>query len=235
MRTPNVKFYSITGKTPEYKTSGASGFDLSVIYTDKTCKYLSKLQVELIENIDFNSTEFTPQTLLLELFDNIDESLEAVIMTPHMYILSVYDAIYNKLEEINKNDNIRYTYFVKYMEDKGIENINIITPFSHNILPTGISVEIPEGYEIQIRPRSGIGAKTNMIAHFGTIDSDYRGDIGIIINNPSFNSYVVLEGERLAQGVFTEVYQCTFERVETVEELSLTKRGSGGYGSTGKI
>ena len=147
-------------------------------------------------------------------------------------------AIEDKLEEINKNieKNGGTTYGVlsDYMSDNDIEAVNIILPFSHNIIPTGCYVQIPEGYEIQVRPRSGIGAKTNMIVHFGTIDSDYRGNIGIIINNPSPNSYIIFPNERLAQGVFAKVEQCEFKKVKSIEELTKTDRGEGGFGSTGK-
>ena len=137
-------------------------------------------------------------------------------------------------KNIEKNGGTTYGVLSDYMSDNDIEAVNIILPFSHNIIPTGCYVQIPEGYEIQVRPRSGIGAKTNMIAHWGTIDNDYRGNIGIIINNPSPNSYIILPNERLAQGVFAKVEQCEFKKVKSIEELTKTDRGEGGFGSTGK-
>ena len=110
----------------------------------------------------------------------------------------------------------------------------LLEPNARVLIPTGLFLGIPNGYEIQVRPRSGIGAKTNMIAHLGTIDNDYRGNIGIIINNPSPNSYIILPNERLAQGVFAKVEQCEFKKVKSIEELTKTDRGEGGFGSTGK-
>lgn len=233
-----VKIYSETGKVPEYKTSGASGFDLFSTFTNNSCQILT---IDGIEEIDAfyvtdnrkNATEF-----ITEIIPSLEENAALLIMNPQSYIISIKLAIEDKLEEINKNieKNGGTTYGVlsDYMSDNDIEAVNIILPFSHNIIPTGCYVQIPEGYEIQVRPRSGIGAKTNMIAHWGTIDNDYRGNIGIIINNPSPNSYIILPNERLAQGVFAKVEQCEFKKVKSIEELTKTDRGEGGFGSTGK-
>ena len=151
----------------------------------------------------------------------IDNDISYSIIGSINYIKSIQKAINNKLSEINKtaekNGGIKYGTLYDYMDDNNIEVANIILPFSHNIINTGCFVQIPDGYEIQIRPRSGIGAKTNMIAHFGTIDSDYRGNIGIIINNPSPNSYIIFPNERLAQGVFAKVEQCEFKKLKALK------------------
>jgi dUTP pyrophosphatase len=102
-------------------------------------------------------------------------------------------------------------------------------------LRTGIAMQIPEGYELQIRPRSGVSAKTKIrIANApGTIDSDYTGEIMIIIDNISQNqadSFRINQGDRIAQGVLKQVERAEFE---VVGELDDTDRGSGGFGSTG--
>lgn len=99
---------------------------------------------------------------------------------------------------------------------------------------TGIAMEIPQGYELQIRPRSGMSAKTKIrVANApGTIDSDFRGEILIILDNISQNqadSFRVNEGDRIAQGVLQKVNQAEFE---VVNSLSETERGEGGFGST---
>jgi dUTP pyrophosphatase len=101
------------------------------------------------------------------------------------------------------------------------------------IIPTGLAMEIPEGYEVQVRPRSGTSLKTSLlIANSpGTIDADYRGPIGIIVYNHGDLDYTVSAGERIAQGVLAAV-PCS--RFIEVEELGNTSRGSGGFGSTGK-
>lgn len=233
-----IKIYSETGKVPEYKTSGASGFDLfTTISSSNNCQVLTPNDIEEIDAFD-GTEEYIAKEFIEELMPFIDNDISYSIIGSINYIKSIQKAINNKLSEINKtaekNGGIKYGTLYDYMDDNNIEVANIILPFSHNIINTGCFVQIPDGYEIQIRPRSGIGAKTNMIAHFGTIDSDYRGNIGIIINNPSPNSYIIFPNERLAQGVFAKVEQCEFKKVKSIEELTKTDRGNGGFGSTGK-
>lgn len=233
-----VKIYSETGKAPEYKTSGASGFDLFSTFTNNSCQILTIDDIEEIDAFYVTDNRKDAAEFITEIIPSLEKNAALLIMNPQSYIISIKLAIEDKLEEINKNieKNGGTTYGVlsDYMSDNDIEAVNIILPFSHNIIPTGCYVQIPEGYEIQVRPRSGIGAKTNMIAHLGTIDNDYRGNIGIIINNPSPNSYIILPNERLAQGVFAKVEQCEFKKVKSIEELTKTDRGEGGFGSTGK-
>lgn len=233
-----VKIYSETGKVPEYKTSGASGFDLFSTFTNNSCQILTIDGIKEIDAFYVTDNRKNAAEFITEIIPSLEENAALLIMNPKSYIISIKLAIEDKLEEINKNieKNGGTTYGVlsDYMSDNDIEAVNIILPFSHNIIPTGCYVQIPEGYEIQVRPRSGIGAKTNMIAHWGTIDNDYRGNIGIIINNPSPNSYIILPNERLAQGVFAKVEQCEFKKVKSIEELTKTDRGEGGFGSTGK-
>ena len=100
------------------------------------------------------------------------------------------------------------------------------------LIPTGIAVEIPEGFEIQVRPRSGLALKKGItvLNTPGTIDSDYRGQVGVVLINHSKNDFTVNHGERIAQLVFAKVESV---RYEVVNSLSETERGSGGYGSTG--
>jgi len=100
------------------------------------------------------------------------------------------------------------------------------------LIPTGLAVEIPEGTELQIRPRSGL-AKNHRITLMnspGTLDSDYRGPIGIMLINHGHDHFYIKAGDRIAQGVLGPVYQAVFNEVE---DLSVTERGAGGYGSTG--
>lgn len=100
------------------------------------------------------------------------------------------------------------------------------------LVPTGIKMEIPMGYEVQVRPRSGLALKhgISMANTPGTIDSDYRGEIGVIMINLSKENFVINPGERIAQLVLGKVYQ-----MDLVEgELSVTERGEGGFGHTGR-
>ena len=100
------------------------------------------------------------------------------------------------------------------------------------LVPTGIKLEIPSGYEVQVRPRSGLALKhgISLVNSPGTIDSDYRGEVGIIMINLGKEDFVINPEERVAQLVLGKVYQMSF--VE--DELSETDRGMGGFGHTGK-
>lgn len=101
------------------------------------------------------------------------------------------------------------------------------------LIPLGLRLEIPEGYEVQVRPRSGLALKhgIGMVNSIGTIDSDYRGEIGAIIVNLSKEPYTIQPQERIGQLVLNKVSQIEWE---VVEKLSESERGSGGFGSTGK-
>lgn len=98
------------------------------------------------------------------------------------------------------------------------------------IVKTGLAFSIPEGYEMQIRPRSGVTVKTKLRVALGTIDSDYRGEVGIIVDNIGDDLKRIGKGERIAQAIISPIIQATFEQVN---ELDDTERGSGGFGSTG--
>ncbi len=106
-----------------------------------------------------------------------------------------------------------------------------IEPLGRVLIPTGISLEIPQGYEAQIRPRSGLALKhgVTVLNSPGTIDSDYRGEVGVILVNLSSSPFTVNNGDRIAQMVFCRVVHPCIEE----SSLSVTSRGSGGFGSTG--
>jgi dUTP pyrophosphatase len=108
----------------------------------------------------------------------------------------------------------------------------IIDPHDWGIIPTGLFIEIPDGYEAQIRSRSGLAAKNGVFVlnSPGTIDNDYRGEIKVILANTSHHPFIIKKGDRIAQMVFSPVTQATFE---SATELSKTDRGTGGFGSTG--
>tara|TARA_B100000780_G_C20918321_1_gene365772 strand:+ start:15 stop:455 length:441 start_codon:yes stop_codon:yes gene_type:complete len=113
-----------------------------------------------------------------------------------------------------------------------LEKNIIIKPGEKAFVSTGFSIAIPKGYEVQIRPRSGLAAKKNItvLNTPGTIDADYRGEIKVILINHGKEEFVIKNGERIAQMVVCPVVQANLEEVE---ELSDTIRGSGGFGSTG--
>ena len=108
-----------------------------------------------------------------------------------------------------------------------------LQPLQRSLLKTGLHIELPHGYEAQVRPRSGMALKhgIGVLNSPGTIDSDYRGEIGVIAVNLSNEAYTIKPGERIAQMVIAKHEQAYLIEVE---ELSNTDRGAGGFGSTGK-
>jgi len=113
-----------------------------------------------------------------------------------------------------------------------VERAMIIDAGAWSLVPTGIAVAIPEGYEGQVRPRSGLALKhgIGLLNGPGTIDADYRGEIGIILFNFSGRPFTVQRGDRIAQLVFARIEKARFE---SVEQLTDTARGTGGFGHTG--
>ena len=107
-----------------------------------------------------------------------------------------------------------------------------VDAFDSRLIPTGLYIELPEGYEAQVRPRSGLALKyqITVLNSPGTIDADYRGEIGVILMNHSDTPFIIEPGDRIAQLVFNKVEQAEFIEVE---ELSKTERGKGGFGHTG--
>lgn len=108
----------------------------------------------------------------------------------------------------------------------------VLNPFERVLVKTGIFMEIPDGFECQVRSRSGLALKkgVSVLNSPGTIDADYRGEVGVILINLSNEVFMIEDGERIAQLVFAPVEQAQW--LET-EELSKTERGAGGFGSTG--
>jgi len=108
----------------------------------------------------------------------------------------------------------------------------VLNPGEIKLIPTGIAISLPLGYEAQIRPRSGLAWNhgVGMVNSPGTIDSDYRGEIGVILVNWGTTPFVVTRGQRIAQMVISKVYRACLKEVSVLDE---TKRGKGGFGHTG--
>jgi len=100
-------------------------------------------------------------------------------------------------------------------------------------IPVGIAIALPDGYEAQVRPRSGLTAKHGIVGAFGTIDSDYRGEIMVTLFNHSRVPYWVNPGDRIGQLVVAECERCELDEVATIAELGETARGAAGFGSSG--
>lgn len=109
----------------------------------------------------------------------------------------------------------------------------VLKSLERKLIPTGLFIELPAGYEAQVRPRSGLALKygISVLNSPGTIDADYRGEIGVILVNLSNEEFTVQNGERIAQLVVAKHETAEWVEVETLEE---TQRGEGGFGSTGK-
>ena len=108
----------------------------------------------------------------------------------------------------------------------------IIKPGKRVIVPTGLRIELPKGYEAQVRARSGLAAKhgISLVNGIGTIDSDYRGEIGVILINLGEEDFIINNGDRIAQMIIAEYVRAS---LEVAQELTDTERGDGGFGSTG--
>ena len=109
-----------------------------------------------------------------------------------------------------------------------------LKPLERRLIPTGLYIALPPGYEAQVRPRSGLALKhgITVLNAPGTVDADYRGEVGVVLINLSGEDFVVNDGERIAQMVIARHEQATFDEVDVLDE---TERGAGGYGHTGKI
>ena len=113
-----------------------------------------------------------------------------------------------------------------------LEEALVLKPLERTLVKTGLFLEIPEGFEGQVRPRSGLALKKGItvLNAPGTVDADYRGEVGVILINLSQEDFTIQDGERIAQLVFCKVEQANWENVEILSE---THRGEGGFGSTG--
>lgn len=113
-----------------------------------------------------------------------------------------------------------------------LDNPIVLKPLQRCLVPTGLYIALPEGFEAQIRPRSGLALKKGitLLNSPGTIDADYRGEIGVIVINLSAEDFIIEDGERIAQMVIARYEQAEWQEVEVLED---TERGAGGFGHTG--
>ena len=142
-----------------------------------------------------------------------------------------------KINIINKSSNVLPHY--ETIASAGmdlrahLENEIVLPPMERVIIPTGLFMELPVGYEAQVRPRSGLAAKHGLtvLNSPGTVDADYRGEIGVILVNLSNTAFTIKNGERIALMVIAKHDRAEWEEVQS---LSDTSRGTGGFGSTGR-
>jgi dUTP pyrophosphatase len=142
-----------------------------------------------------------------------------------------------KVAIINKSNNALPSYETSASAGLDIrafiEEKLTLSPGERKLIKTGLFLEIPEGYEAQVRPRSGLALKNGItvLNSPGTIDADYRGEIGVILINHSSENFEINSGDRIAQLIFAKVEQAVWFETESLNE---TERGQGGFGSTGK-
>ena len=138
-----------------------------------------------------------------------------------------------KIKKLNKDAQIPFyaTPGSAGFDLSAIEQVEI-GPGETRLVKTGLAVAVPEGYELQVRPRSGTSLKTGLrVANApGTVDSDYRGEVCVIMTNTGDQFYYINQGDRIAQGVICPVFQVEFEETDSLGD---TSRGNGGFGSTG--
>lgn len=137
---------------------------------------------------------------------------------------------------INKSNNSLPAYETEHAAGMDLraflQEAVVLKPLQRVLIPTGLFIELPAGYEAQVRPRSGLALKhgITVLNSPGTIDADYRGEIKVLLINLGDADFTINNGERIAQMIIAQHATVTFEQVEILSE---TQRGSGGYGSTG--
>ena len=147
-----------------------------------------------------------------------------------------YNTIKMKIQVVNKGHQPLPAYAT--VQSAGMDlraNIDepiVLKPLERRLIPTGLYIALPAGYEAQVRPRSGLALKKGItvLNSPGTVDADYRGEVGVLLINLSQEDFVVNDGERIAQMVIARHEQAEFIEVEVLDE---TERGEGGYGHTG--
>ena len=141
-----------------------------------------------------------------------------------------------KIQVVNKGHQPLPAYATKQSAGMdlraNIEDPIVLRPMERRLIPTGLHIALPAGYEAQIRPRSGLALKKGItvLNSPGTIDADYRGEIGVLLINLSQEEFVINDGERIAQMIIARHENIDFIEVEVLDE---TERGEGGYGHTG--
>lgn len=216
MKESLIGLYVDNTEVPEYKSAGASGFDLRAKFNPKI-PWFDKSVIGRILNHDKDVTAY--------LYDNCYDGLEWVID-------------FNALDKSIRhavNQPVEGKTLLEYMTVNNIDKVNIILPYKTVKFETNIYTEIPEEDEMQIRPRSGISSTTLLDVKFGTVDNDWRGNSGIIVQNPTPFSYIIIPNSRLAQGVIAEKKRAVFDIKESKDELSKTERGENGFGKSGLI
>lgn len=154
----------------------------------------------------------------------------------HYFCTLLYNNIMVQVKVINKGNQPLPTYATTQSAGMdlraNIDNPITLKPMERRLVPTGLYISLPQGYEAQVRPRSGLALKhgITVLNTPGTIDADYRGELMVLLVNFSTEDFIINAGERIAQMVIARHEQASFVEVEVLDE---TERGAGGYGHTG--
>jgi dUTP pyrophosphatase len=225
MKKINVKIKSTTNKVPIYKTEGACGFDLQLDRIPSGYKYyISGKTLETVYRLS--------KSINYILDNKYKSKSEKEKLKNRNKIIVENDFV----TEINNMIISRKTFdsLVSYFEtnDLQIDKVKtyyILYPNESVSLPTPYSIQLPKGYEMEIRPRSSTAINTKLYMHNGTIDSDYRGIITLIFLNFSNDIHILCEGQSYSQGIIRKTTRAKFK----IGKLNETKRGERGFGSTG--
>lgn len=140
-----------------------------------------------------------------------------------------------KVKIVNKSGYASPVYATPYSSGCDVKAVLdgpvTILPHSRAFFRTGLYVQLLDGWEIQVRPKSGLAKKKGILAALGTVDNDYRGEVGVNLFNNGDEPFDVFPGDKIAQLVIAQVFQIEWEEVESLDE---TERGEGGFGSTGR-
>jgi len=173
----------------------------------------------------------------MNMYMNIQNALKVKVVNKSKFALPIYQTegssgVDVKCDLSRLDINKLFDAYTSLNTNQDIKEI-IIKPEGRCLLPTGLFVSIPRGYEIQVRPRSGLALKQGItvLNSPGTIDSDFTGEIGIILTNQSDKLAKIVDGDRIAQLVLTKCESIDWELVDSLDE---TERGDGGFGHTGK-
>ncbi len=183
----------------------------------------NKLFEALSKNNDYSLDEFNKE------FNNVEE----VDIQSFKFPVKIVNNSNNKTPKYESNGAAGFDFRANIIEPLEIPGSqsgkNIV------MVPTGLHFELPINFELQVRPRSGLAAKhgITVLNSPGTVDSDYRGEVKVILINHKLESFTINPGDRIAQGVISNISNNNTIKFEEVENLSNTERGSGGFGSTG--
>ena len=203
--------------------------------------YIQELE-QLKKTGMMDNAQITEVDNLIQIMQNLNTDGQTTEKEPSMVVENDLYKVKTKFVNTSKNEDPTYAKEGDSGFDLRAELTEMggkltLKPFERVLIPTGLYFELPKGYEMQVRPRSGLSFKTGLMAILGTVDTGYRGEVKVIMINLSDKEVTIEQGERVAQAVITSRISTDFGqliKLNSIDQLSQTKRGSGGFGSTGR-